>query len=175
MQLKKAPDRIAGHLAAGVLGDSNVVLVPDPPAALLQTSEEIEVLIAPNPPTKNMLIERHEIAQRVTYALRGRANPVVAAFQLVERSRYASQMYSFDPVEVGRVLEENGGCFWKALVRVGAVPPKIRKVSEKFLREANEKERIQRRPKMSDFVYDSYSELVPDICQWLCWCSKHSH
>ncbi|MEU4513622.1 hypothetical protein AB0G05_29335 [Nonomuraea wenchangensis] len=175
VQLKKAPDRVAGHLAVGVLGDSNVVLVPDPPAALLETDEEIEVLIAPNPPTRNMLVERHEVCRRVTYAVGGREGIVVAAFELVQRSRYASQMDTFDPAEVGRVLEENGGRFGDALVHVGAISPKIRKISDRFLREAYEKERIQRRPKKSDFVYASYSELTPDICQWLCWCHPHRH
>ncbi|GAA2208146.1 hypothetical protein GCM10009850_036040 [Nonomuraea monospora] len=174
MQLRKATDRVAGHIAVGVLADSGVVLVPEPPAELTDPDREIEALIIPNPPTEHTLIERIAPSRIATFALDRRERVIVAVVMLAERSRHAGQIHRYDPPSIARVLEE-GGDFWDALEVTGAIARGIRTIPDELLREADRLERLQRRLRPSHYLSHTYESVAWGVCPWLPKCPSGKH
>jgi hypothetical protein len=174
IQARGAPNSVRGHLAVGVLADSNLVIVPNPPRALLDDSFEFSVWIIPVPVQVDKAIEVIGPLKKNFMGVReNRGEPTVVLIELAHRSIYASQVGRCDGRELGRALAENGGNMWNALVAVGTVSRNIgEELASETLLAAAEAERAQRRARRSDMNFDSYQDLGVAFCwPWVCFCN----
>jgi hypothetical protein len=173
LQARGSPDPVQGNIAAGVLADSNLVVVPNPPPVLLDDSVEFDVWIIPVPVSPEKSIEVNQPLKKNFLGHRSRpGRPTVVYLELAHRSIYASQIGRCDGGELGRLLREHDGDTWQALIDVGAISADLAAgVSADTLRAAEDAARRQRRPRRSDMEFDSYEDLGVAFCwPWVCFC-----
>jgi hypothetical protein len=177
VQARGARDLVEGHIAGGVLADSNLVVVPNPPRVLLDEVFEFDMWIIPVPVEPDKAIEVIDPDKKNFMSMRENpGEPTVAYIELAHRSIYASQVGRCDGRELGRALRENGGDMWEALVSVGTIPARVgRDLSPETLLAAAEAEQLQRRPRRSDMEFDSYESLGVAFCwPWVCFCNRYT-
>lgn len=173
VQIRGARDRARGHLAVGILADSPVVLVPNPPVRLLQPEPELEVLVVPVPPRPEALIERFAPRKLQVHTLRESTHRLeLAVLYLQGFSRYTAQLGECDPDDLGAALEANGGDWWAALMALGIVPPGIDEISDDLLREVAEMERHHYEPDRLTREEDAYAAIAEAVCKVTCRCPK---
>lgn len=145
-----------GHLAAGVLLDADVVLVPSPPDLLLDPLREFEVVVIPMPLRPERTVERIRPTRiDVLYVGGMEEPPACAIIKLAAPSRYPIMVAAFDECELNRALEQYRGDLWTSLEWVGAIPTGLRDgPPTEVLRRLPEVELEQRRPLQRQFVLD---------------------
>lgn len=172
VQLRAATSLVDGHRAAGVLVESDMVWVPDPPAVFLADSRThaIEIVISPFPVREELLIERIKVPVITTYEREGNDRPALADLRLASRSRYAPQLREFSGADLARELEETGGDMQLALARIGAVSSDAFDV-ESSLKQMSQIVNLQgipdRKPRQP---FATYSDLVAAACKVTCRC-----
>jgi hypothetical protein len=172
VQVRGARDRVRGHHAVGILADSPVVLVPNPPVRLLPPEPELEVLVIPVPLRTEALIERFTPRKIEVYTLRESAHRLeLAVLYLQSSSRYTAQMDECDPDDLGAALDANGGDWWAALTALRIIPPGIDQVSDELLHEAGEMEREQYQPRYHTSEADAFHEIAGHVCHVTCRCT----
>jgi hypothetical protein len=174
VQARGGRNLVEGNLAAAVLADSNLVVVPNPPRALLDDSLAFDVWVIPVPVTLDKTIEVLAPLKKNFLAMRSHSGAPTAAYvELTHHSMYASQIARCDGRELGDLLESNGGDMWAALVGVGAIPAELGEdLSPATLLAAEKSAQEQRRPRRSDMEFASYQELGAAFCwPWVCFCS----
>jgi hypothetical protein len=146
----RGADAAAGdaHLAAGVLLDTDVVLIPSPPDALLDPSLELEVVVIPIPLALERAVERIRPARIDVLYLGGpEAPPSSAVIKLASPSRHPIMVAEYDGCDLNQSLAESGGDMWSSLERVGAIPAGLRDGPPvEVLQGLAEVELVQRRP-----------------------------
>jgi hypothetical protein len=161
----------AGHLAAGVLGDPGVVLVPSPTDALLAAAGAFEALVIPLPLEANLQIERIDAWCMEVMLVDGAAGLAAAVIKLARPSRHPSAMAPFQGPKLAAALDGNGGDLWAALEGLGIVREGLRDGpgADVFGR-LPEIERAQRRPHVREHVLRAHGDIGFNICRWFCIC-----
>ncbi len=156
-------DPLAGHRATGLLGDSHVVLIPNPPRVLFDPEREYQAVVIPTPLRTDRMIERLN-----GWCLKGASaggGAIAALFTLATPSRYGSMLTGFRADELGRAVERNGGDLWSALESLAIIPPGVREgPGEELLRALPEIERAQRRYR----IREHHLNMPGDVASWLC-------
>ncbi|MFI6906120.1 hypothetical protein ACIBKY_32990 [Nonomuraea sp. NPDC050394] len=110
-----------GHVAAGLLVGRDTVLVPNPPAELLDTERPLEVLVIPTPLDQAQPVERLGIEALLGFgAQEGKEGITFAVIRLAGNSRYPSTLRAGDSREVNKALRKRTG-MWKELHRLGLI------------------------------------------------------
>jgi hypothetical protein len=171
VQAVGAPDWRAGHLAVGLLADSDVLLVPAPPPQVYDAEADLQAVIMPARPGLEAAVERCWISKRVTMRV-GDGTPLVLIASLHDHSRYAAQVGRVDADALRRALLDNGGDFRAAFVEVGLARPEQFDLSGDLLAESERLERVQHRSRHVGRRFDSLEAVVGSICDWpfICWC-----
>jgi hypothetical protein len=173
IQARGARNLVEGHLASAVLADSNLVIVPNPPRALLDDALELEAWIIPVPVDVDKTVEFDVPMKKNFLGLQRKpGEPTVVYLELTHRSMYASQIGHCNGQELGRALEEFNGDMWQALISIDAIPARLGDdIEPETLLAAAEAARQQRRPRRSDMEFDSYADLGVAFCwPWVCFC-----
>jgi hypothetical protein len=168
IQRRGTTDVREGHLAVGLLLDSDSVMVPAPPPEWL-SSADLEALIIPNPLRLDTAVERFRLNKMIVMGIgldtptAGR--PMAACLTLHGASRYASQVGHFDSAALGTAVLETGGDMRAALLSLGAVTTEQFEIDTRLLDAATRFEREQSAPRHVIYSVDSL-EKAPDIC-WI--------
>jgi hypothetical protein len=179
IQLRGADDRVSGHLSAGILGDANLVLVPNPPESMLQGDIELECLIVPvtGPPEQLEIagkIERFPCRKLTGFGFeengQKKDRPEMIIVTLSEFSRYHSQLGDFDEAAIVEEFADTEGDWWAALEIAEAIPAGIHELSDEFLGRVSEGEKRHCRHRRMDFFFTSWLDLVAATCRPLCKC-----
>lgn len=171
IQDRHANDRVAGHLATGILADGDMVLVPNPPDIILDPRRELEAYIVPVDLHEHSKIDAEDIWKIGRFALRGEM-PFAVTGKLRHHSTYAAQIGAVDAAELASTLEVEGGDLWQALIRLGAIPPEIRDIDPALLERASQVERAQRVPRRTSHEYDTYRQAADGWCILFCFCHQ---
>jgi hypothetical protein len=168
-------ERLEGrYLGIGLLANSDVVIVPEPPPELTDGSQELEVVVCPRPPDPTVLIERLGFCGLTTYVV-GDGAPTIAVLSLAGHSRYASQIGECDPDRLAAALDD-GRDFCAALAAAGAIDASSCDVPEpEMLRRMEEAEATQRKPQAKRRRLGSNQELAMATCTIdpkTCLCKK---
>jgi hypothetical protein len=165
-------DPRAGHLAAAVLGDNDLALVPDPPPQLLDPDQEFEVLTIPVPLNPRLSIERIDV--RCSNVLRMATNPdrpVAAVFKLGRASQYQATIAPFNAGTLGDELEANGGDLWAALEQLRIAPTGLRDGPPVDVLDGLPAiERLQRRVVTRVHDHVAAKDIAFSLCQIFCIC-----
>ncbi|MEU6819676.1 hypothetical protein ABZ921_03535 [Streptomyces atriruber] len=175
VQIRGASDRVAGHLATGVLAGEDIVLVPAPPDDLLETSRELELLVIPVPLRRTMLIERFRVRKTIHYAQRPPypENASIAALKIAGFSRYATQMADLSVSAMAAELDRARGDWWAAMSALRIIPAGIRNIPAGVLRELPRMEEEQNRSCREAVRTDSYADEVGKVCHLkICRCQQ---
>jgi hypothetical protein len=175
IQDRRARNLVRGHRAIGLLADSNLVVVPNPPSELLDDEFDFDAWIIPVPVAPEKAIDvirplkKNFLGRRTTPG-----SPTVVMIELAHHSMYASQVGPCDAHELGRALRRNDGDMWAALVQAGTVPSRLQEeLSHGLLREAQRAHLEQRLPRRSDMAFNSYAALARAFCwPWVCFCKS---
>lgn len=137
-----------GHLAAGVLIDTDQILVPEPDSALLDAEQEFEALIFSTPLDMRNPIDRIRPRQVEISWLEGREDrPLAAAIRLAGSSRHLPMFGRVNGCKLTEVLGEVGYNLWMALEAMALIPSGVHEPpSEEVFRTLAEYERAQRQP-----------------------------
>jgi hypothetical protein len=169
-----APDRVAGHLATGILVDGDVVLIPAPPATLFDRERQFEVLIFPTELNDHSKIDSLDCWKFGSFALEdSEHHPVAMTGRLAHHSTYAAQIGEVDSRHLASTLEESGGDLWAALRELDALPRGIHEISPEQLAEVGRIERGQRLPKRTRHTFDDYGDMTGGWCIFFCFCRPH--
>lgn len=164
VQLRRAPDRLSGHLTSGILTDSNVVLVPGPVGGP-DDSGELEVLLIPVPLDRASLIERFPVEKKISYRLRRVSTQAeITILFLHGFSRYQPHVTTLDTAALARSVAENGRDWWAALAAIGLVRPGVNRIPGELLRSVADIEAEQREPVSLQVTANSLRELLDPIC-----------
>jgi hypothetical protein len=174
IQDRLAPDRVAGHLATGILVDGDVVLVPAPPEALFDRERQFEVLIFPTELTEHSKIDALDCWKFGSFALEDRERrPVAMTGRLTHHSTYAAQIGEVDARRLASTLEERVGDLWAALRELDAIPSDIHDIGPDLLERVGRIEREQRLPKRTHHTFDDYGDMTGGWCIFFCFCRPH--
>jgi hypothetical protein len=184
LQVRGAEDRPwDGHLAAGLLTDTDLVVVPGPPSSVLNESVELEVLIIPArwgeqgglQVREDRPVERIRPA-RIDVLQLGRGAPdrtIAAGIKLAYPSNYAYLPGApLDGCELRRALHRFDGDLWAALEDLGHVRRGLRDgLPEAELRRLPPIEREHRQPLRRSLVFHSLDPMTGVFCPWwIPWC-----
>ncbi|WP_187399536.1 hypothetical protein [Micromonospora sp. AP08] len=172
VQDRSLPDRVAGHVATGILVDADAILVPNPPARLLEADLDAEVLIFPTDLSPHIAIEARPVWKWSTFRV-GDGQPLAAVAKLERSSRYVAQVGRADAATLAVALGETRGDLWEALRSQRLIRDGIECVDADLLTRASELERIQRRPRNPEHVFDSHAGLTRGLCVLFCFCEPH--
>ncbi|GIH01991.1 hypothetical protein Rhe02_00580 [Rhizocola hellebori] len=176
IQDRLAPDRVAGHLATGILVDGDVVLIPAPPEALFDRERQFQVLIFPTELTEHSKIDALDCWKFGSFALEDRERrPVAMTGRLTHHSTYAAQIGEVDSRRLASTLEDRDGDLWAALWELDAVPRGINEISPELLAQADRIEREQHLPKRTHHTFDDYGDMTGGWCIFFCFCLPHKH
>jgi hypothetical protein len=157
------------HLAAGVLGDSNLVLVPAPSRDLLDRNREFDVVTIPQPLSAGFPVERLRAKCANIMWVAGR--PIGAMLTLRQPSGYAGGMGRFQGGALAEHLERADGDLWAALESLGTVRAGLREgPPADVLAVLSDIEHKQRQVTYRDHELAGLSEVGWSICRWLCIC-----
>ena len=166
IQDRNAPDRVAGHLATGILVDGDIVLVPN---ISFDDRHEIEALIFPLEADEHSRIDRVDVWKLTAFSLH-RHEAFATSARMLHHSSYAAQVGEVDSAELASTLDANGGDLWEAFIRLGAIAPEIREIDPGLLARVTEIERLQRQPKRTSHVFESYRQATDGWCIFFCFC-----
>ncbi|QOC91789.1 hypothetical protein [Micromonospora craniellae] len=172
IQDRRATDRAAGHLAAGVLIDGDQVLVPDPPKLLLDPHADLEVVIFPAGLDEHLPVEAAPVWKWRRFGLTDRA-PLAFVASLGRTSGYRAQVGHADPAALAEAIEAAGGDLWEALRRQEVVKDDIHLIDDDLLRRVGELEQAQREPRRAEHRFDSLRDLTGGFCILFCFCQPH--
>ncbi len=121
-------DLDAVHAAAGVLADIDLVVLPEPPASLLQPGAELQALIAPLPLSPDRAVERIAASRAAVLLVPGPPKrPVIAYLELASACVCAAGAYPdgypapLDPARQSVLRTCADGDLWSAFERAGVV------------------------------------------------------
>ena len=160
------------HLAAAVLGDNDLVLVPSPPRELLDPDRAFDVVTIPQPLDAGLFVERLRAAcANVMWVGERRGRPVAAMLKLDQPSRYPRTMGDFHGAALAAELARAEGDLWTALEVLGTVRRGVREgPPPEVLAALPDVERAQRRVTYRDHEYPDVAQIGWSICRWLCIC-----
>ncbi|GAB4048336.1 hypothetical protein [Catellatospora paridis] len=174
VQDRSAPDRVSGHLAAGILVDADAVLVPRPSPELLDPSRDLEIVVFPTDLAEHTPVDVLTGWKWSRFALRGQEKqPTAAVAKLAHHATYGAQIGEVDSGELARLTAELDGDLWAALTRLEAVPPGIGEIDPALLARLGEVERAQRVPRRAEHTFDSYEAMTDGFCIFFCFCHPH--
>jgi hypothetical protein len=173
VQDRSAPDRASGHIATAVLVDGDAVLVPNPPARLLDPSADLEIVIFTADPEAHSPIEVIPVWKWSPFHLTAAKEPTAAIARLRHHSVYGAQIGPLDNRELAAAIADNGGDLWAALATVSAIPDGIATIDPTVLGDLTRREREQRQPRRSEHAFDTYEQMVDGFCIFFCFCSPH--
>jgi hypothetical protein len=160
------------HLAAGLLGDRDLVLVPDPPPSALDPTQPLDVVIIPDPLGGPFPVERLRVRCAFLLSVASERDPMVAALRLDRGSGYPVMMSGFSGPAVADQLERNGGDVWAAFESTGTIARGLRGgPSAGVLAALPDVERRQRLATYRTHVHDSARDVGFSLCRLLCICS----
>jgi hypothetical protein len=165
VQAYEAVDLVSGHLAPGLLLDSDLVLVPAPPDEVWEPGADPMVVIIPVERRLEKAVERLPTRKITTIGL-GDDRPGAALITLLGHSRYAAQVGHPDPAALRKALLEHDGDFPRAFEALGVLRPDQLQVPRDLLAEAGLRERRQRLPRRADHRYATVAALAEDVCNW---------
>lgn len=166
LQHRTAPDRAAGHIAAAVLLDEDLVIAPMPRPELLDREWDPEVLIFAYPPRADMPIEAITAGKLLTFSLDDRPEaPTCLVIKLDRHSGYRPPFTELRGAEVIRRLDQLDGDLWAAATAAELVDQRVREISRDTLDEVTRLEREQLRPVRIDYVFPSHAHLIKGVCQ----------
>jgi hypothetical protein len=168
IQDRSAPDRVAGHLATGILVDGDLVLVPN---QSFDDRLDLEVLIFPTDVNDHSAIDVVSGWKWGRFDVRGRT--LASTAKLLHHSTYAAQISEVGSDQLASVLDDLGGDVWEALFRLRAIPPGINAIDPSWLATVTEVERTQRQPKRFVHELESYRDVAPIWCIFFCFCQPH--
>jgi len=172
IQDRSAPDRASGHLAAGVLVDADVVLVPNPPKRLFAPDLDAEVLVFPVDLEPRLAVEAPPIWKWGRFAV-GDEGPLAVTAKLGRPSIYSAQIGRADAAALAAEVGRTGGDLWEALRRQRIIPEGIDQLGPELLARAGELELAQREPRRADHRFDSLEQLTTGFCVLFCFCEPH--
>ena len=108
-----------GHLAAGVLLDTDLVLVPDPPQRLVDGSVTVEALFVPLPFTAAGRVERIRPDRLDVLRPAGPDGPAAAVLRLSRPVRHPARLPGYDGCALNEALRRTGDDLWAALIEIG--------------------------------------------------------
>jgi hypothetical protein len=156
------------HLAAGLIGDDDLVLVPAPPPALLERTD-LDAVTIPVPIGGGYPVERLRV--RCVHAMWIRDRPVAAMLKLHLGSGYRPTIASFHGARLAEELDRNGGELWSALEHLGMVRPGLREgPPPDVLAALPDVERRQRQAERRDHQHTTPGSVGWSLCTWLCIC-----
>jgi hypothetical protein len=160
------------HLAAGVLGDKDLVLIPAPPPEVLDPDHEFQVVTIPQPLASGYPVERlWAQCVNVLWNQADRERPVAAMVKLRQPSSYPRTMLPFNGGALGEQLERDRGDLWAALEALGIVRGGLRDgPPAEVLAELPALEQAQRRATLRNHDFPAPSDVGWSICRWLCIC-----
>jgi hypothetical protein len=163
-----------GHLATGLLLDSDTVLVPAPPDALVDGSVACEVLVLPLPLAAEHRIERLQPQRLDALRVDGPDGPLLAAvIKLAQPSHYSSVLRGYDGCELDAALGRTSNDLWAALVDLGVVGKGTRSgPSESVLRDVPEWELAQWRDRIRTH---EVGRLGAPPANWICFFTPKCH
>jgi hypothetical protein len=174
IQDRLAPDRVAGHLATGILVDGDVVLIPSPPETLFDRERQFEVLIFPTELTEHSKIDALDCWKLSSFALEDRDGRAVAMTgRLSHHSTYAAQIGEVDSRRLASTLEDSGGDLWAALWELDALPRGVHEIPPDLLAAAGRIEREQHLPKRNHHTFEDYGDMTGGWCIFFCFCLPH--
>jgi hypothetical protein len=161
------------HLAAGLIGDDDLVLVPAPPPGLLD-HDELDVVTIPVPLDGGYPVERLRArCVHVLWLRDGRDRPVGAMLKLHLSTGYRPTIASFNGGRLADELDRNRGDLWAALENLGMVRPGLREGPPPDLLAAlPDVERRQRRFERRDHDHPEPGSIGWSLCKWLCICQS---
>jgi hypothetical protein len=164
------------HLATGLLGDRDLVLVPRMPERLLGADREFHVVTIPRPLDAGFPVERLQaLCTNVMWIRDRRDGPVAAMLKLRLPSGYSPTMGPFDGATLAAELERTGGEVWPALESLRIVRPGAADgPTPDELAALPEIERRQRLATYREHEYRNASDIGWSICRWLCICRPTS-
>jgi hypothetical protein len=173
IQDRAAPDRVTGHLAAGVLVDGDLVLVPDPPERLFDPALDLEVLIFPTNLPDRLPVEAPPVWKWGRFAV-GDRPPLAATAKLGRTSVYSAQIGKADAPALAAAVEAAEGRLWPALRDQRIITDELWTIDPDLLARAGELERAQREPRRADHRFDSVPALTDGLCILFCFCEPHA-
>jgi hypothetical protein len=162
----------AEHVAAGLLGDRDLVLVPEPSRVVLDPGQELSVVTIPRPLSAGYTVERlYAACVNVMWVGGDRDRPVAAMLKLRTPSQYAPTIGAFTGATLAGALERSDNQLWPALEALGVVDPERRNgPPDDVLAQLPDIERRQRQANYRDHEHGSGTEIGWSICRWLCIC-----
>ena len=162
----------AVHLAAGMLGDTDMALVPAPPPALLDPAQDFEVVTIPVPLGRYPIERLPGRCAHVLWLDGDRRTPVAAMVKLDRPSQYSRTMAPFSGPALAERLQATGGDLWESLESLGIVRRGLREgPPADVLAQVPEVERRQRALTYRDHDHRSAADIGFSLCRWLCICS----
>lgn len=169
LQDRSAGDPVRGHLAAGLLVDEDLVLVPTPPVHVGPEGRSFDAVVMP---VGGDAVER--IAPRRVALLRFDARrkptrktpPVLAYVQLAEPSGLPRPVFGdFTAAELYGALWRHGD-YWRALVEVGAIPEEVPPIVSDLLERipVAPAGTVDAEPTWHFQLYDNADELAARSC-----------
>ncbi|MBB5872676.1 hypothetical protein F4553_006110 [Allocatelliglobosispora scoriae] len=171
IQDRSAPDRAAGHLAAGLLVDADIVLIPSPPESLWDAAADIEVLIFPARPGEHDRIDQLTGWKWSRFTLAG-APTAAITLKLSHHSTYAAQLGEVTSENLAAALDAGDG-LWEALLRLDAIPADARDIDPDLLARVTAIEQVQREPRRADHTFESHRQMTDGFCIFFCFCHPH--
>ncbi|MCI4066979.1 hypothetical protein MRQ36_32215 [Micromonospora sp. R77] len=172
IQDRAAPDRAAGHVAAGVLVDGDLVLVPDPPERLFDPALDLEMLIFPADLAERLPVETPPVWKWGRFAVADRT-PLAATAKLGRTSVYSAQIGRADASALAAAIEANDGGCWAALTEQRIITAELWAIEPDLLTRAGELERAQREPRRVNHRFESVGALTDGLCILFCFCEPH--
>ncbi len=172
IQDRQAPDRVAGHLATGILVDGDVVLIPSPPETLFDRDRQFEVLIFPTELEDHSKIDVLDCWKFGSFALEGRDRAVAMTGRLTHHSTYAAQIGEVEARRLASTLEHTDGDLWAALRELDAVPRGIDEIDPEQLAAVSRIEGEQRLPKRTHHTFEDYGDMTGGWCIFFCFCHQ---
>jgi hypothetical protein len=160
------------HIAAGLLGDRDMVLVPAPPLTLLDPTREFDVVTIPVPLDSGYPVERlRATCAQVMWVAGDRTRPIGVMLKLRLPSQYSNTMAPFNGALLAAQLDANGGDLWSALEALGTVREGLREgPPPDILAALPEAERSQREVTYRDHDHATPADIGFSLCRWLCIC-----
>jgi hypothetical protein len=153
-----------------VLGDSTTVIVPSPPAALLEPERELQVVTIPVPLDRGLAVERLDAWCRNVMTADG-DRPVAVTMSLARPSRYPGTIGTFNAAELAAAVEASRGDLWAGMESLGLVRPGLADGPPMDVLEALPGlEREQRRPVVRTHRHPDAGDVVWSLCKLLCIC-----
>jgi len=174
---------VNGYQTAGLVIDVDLVLVPEPPAWLVNSTTDFLAFVVPIPtpdePAITQVIPRRLAVLGVEGP--GRPEPVLAYIQTTEHIPFPPLDLDADAdaTAVFRRALETGGDHWQALIDIGVVPPEARDgLPAGLAQQAGDQDAVDTavngRVTRTTHTYRSRAALAADCHRPPCWPKDHA-